>query len=243
MRNRTKYNSKKTIERELNKIYNTDCLEFMAKMEDKSVDLVIADPPYEIATGGGGVAIGRVQNKTSLNKISNGFNIEAVLNECERLCKRLNAFIFCSNKQISKLMSWGETRGYSAVCLVWHKPNAIPFTNGTYKSDLEYCIHIRAKGALCQGKGAIKSKLFTRNCQKSQFGHPTEKPLELIQKFILIGSNENDVVFDPFMGSGTTAVACKELGRNFIGCEIEAKYCQIAEKRVANTQKGLFDEI
>lgn len=233
-----------TIERELNKIYNTDCLEFMAKMEDRSVDLIITDPPYELGLYGAGISKGRIyQNQNGeFGAITQGFNIKAVLNECERICKLVNIFMFCSNKQISRIMSWGEERGYSATCLVWHKPNAIPFTNGTWKSDLEYCIHIKAKGALCQGKGAIKSKLFTRNCRKSQFGHPTEKPLELIQKFILIGSNKGDVVFDPFMGSGTTAVACQELGRNFIGCEIEAKYCQIAEKRVANTQKGLFDD-
>lgn len=70
--------------------------------------------------------------------------------------------------------------------------------------------------------------------------YPTQKPLDLIKYLIITYSKEGDTVFDPFMGSGTTAVACKELNRNFIGCEIEAKYCKIAEKRLKETVKALI---
>lgn len=226
---------------ELNKIHNIDCLEFMKSMPDNCVDLVVTDPPYEIAMGGGGILKkDRVYFGGQLDKIANGFDVETTLNEIERICKKVNIFMFCSNKQISKIMSWAEKKEYSPTCLVWYKPNAIPFTNNTFKSDLEYCIHIRESGVRLGGESKIKSKLSTHNSRKSQYGHPTEKPLVLIKKYILIGSKENELVFDPFMGSGTTAVACKELNRNFIGCEIEPKYCEIAEKRLRETIRGLL---
>ena len=222
---------------ELNKIYNAECVEFMRSMPANSVDLVVTDPPYEIAMGGGGILKNdRVYFGGQLDKIASGFDIDAVFNEMERICKKLNLFCFCSNKQISKIMRWGEERGYSTNLLVWYKPNAIPFTNNTFKSDLEFCVYMREKGVKIKGI----SNLFTHNCGKSKYGHPTEKPIEIIKKLILTASSEGDLIFDPFMGSGTTAAACKELNRNFIGCEIESKYCEMAEKRLRETVKGLF---
>lgn len=222
---------------ELNKIYNTDCLEFMRSMPDSYVDLILTDPPYEISMGGSGtLKSGRVYYRGQLDKIANGFDTETVLNECERISKKMNLFCFCSNKQITKIMGWGEKKGYSTTLLVWYKPNAIPFINNTFKSDLKFCVYIRGKGTKIKGT----SKLFTHNCGKSKYGHPTEKPLEIIEKLILTASNEGDLIFDPFMGSGTTAVACKELNRSFIGCEIESKYCEIAEKRLRKAVRSLF---
>lgn len=221
---------------ELNKIYNTDCLEFMHSMPDSCVDLVVTDPPYEIHTKGGGLGRRPVYENGALGKISQGFDAEATLEQVARICKKINIFIFCSTKQKPRIMNWGYERGCNIAELAWYKPNAAPFTNNTFKSDLENIIYIREKGVKIKGI----SRLFTHNCGKSKYGHPTEKPLEIIEKLILTASNEGDLIFDPFMGSGTTAVACKELNRNFIGCEIEAKYCEIAEKRLRKTIRGLL---
>ena len=221
---------------ELNKIYNTDCLEFMRSMPDSCVDLVVTDPPYEIHTKGGGLGRRPVYENGALGKISQGFDAEATLEQVARICKKINIFIFCSTKQKPRIMNWGYERGCNIAELAWYKPNAAPFTNNTFKSDLENIIYIREKGVKIKGI----SKLFTHNCGKSKYGHPTEKPLEIIEKLILTASNEGDLIFDPFMGSGTTAAACKELNRNFIGCEIEAKYCEIAEKRLRKTIRGLL---
>jgi len=66
--------------------------------------------------------------------------------------------------------------------------------------------------------------------------HPTEKPEKLLERIILIGSNEQDIILDPFMGSGTTGVVAKRLNRNFIGIEIDETYYCIAQKRIENTQ-------
>ncbi|MGP1484859.1 MAG: DNA-methyltransferase [Campylobacter sp.] len=220
----------------INEIYNTECLNFMQNMPENSVDLILTDPPYEIYTKGGGASKRPLFTNNKVDKFSNGFDINAVFSQCERICKKLNLFCFCSNKQISKIMSWGEERGYNATLLAWHKPNALPFTNNTFKSDLEFCVYMREIGVKIKGR----SKLFTHNCGKSKFNHPTEKPLKIIKELILVASKNGDLVFDPFIGSGTTAVACKELNRNFLGCEIEAKYCEIAEKRLKDTVKGLI---
>ncbi len=221
---------------ELNKIYNTDCLEFMRSMPDSCVDLVVTDPPYEIHTKGGGLGRRPVYENGALGKISQGFDAEATLEQIARICKKINIFIFCSTKQKPRIMNWGYKRDCNIAELAWYKPNAAPFTNNTFKSDLENIIYIREKGVKIKGI----SRLFTHNCGKSKYGHPTEKPLEIIEKLILTASNEGDLIFDPFMGSGTTAAACKELNRNFIGCEIEAKYCEIAEKRLRKTIRGLL---
>ena len=221
---------------ELNKIYNTDCLEFMRSMPDSCVDLVVTDPPYEIHTKGGGLGRRPVYENGALGKISQGFDAEATLEQVARICKKINIFIFCSTKQKPRIMNWGYERGCNIAELAWYKPNAAPFTNNTFKSDLENIIYIREKGVKIKGI----SRLFTHNCGKSKYGHPTEKPLEIIEKLILVASSEGDLIFDPFMGSGTTAAACKELNRNFIGCEIEAKYCEIAEKRLRKTIRGLL---
>ena len=221
---------------ELNKIYNTDCLEFMRSMPDSCVDLVVTDPPYEIHTKGGGLGRRPVYENGALGKISQGFDAEATLEQVARICKKINIFIFCSTKQKPRIMNWGYERDCNVAELAWYKPNAAPFTNNTFKSDLENIIYIREKGVKIKGI----SRLFTHNCGKSKYGHPTEKPLEIIEKLILTASNEGDLIFDPFMGSGTTAAACKELNRNFIGCEIEAKYCEIAEKRLRKTIRGLL---
>lgn len=105
----------------------------------------------------------------------------------------------------------------------------------------------------------LKSKLkkeqtHTYNCQKkssvvqfppeTQNGHITPKPLKLMELLIKTHSNENDLILDPFMGSGTTGVACKNLNRDFIGIELDEKYFEIAKNRIENTKidKGLFDE-
>ena len=221
---------------ELNKIYNTDCLEFMRSMPDSCVDLVVTDPPYEIHTKGGGLGRRPVYENGALGKISQGFDAEATLEQIARICKKINIFISCSTKQKPRIMNWGYERGCNIAELAWYKPNAAPFTNNTFKSDLENIIYIREKGVKIKGI----SRLFTHNCGKSKYGHPTEKPLEIIEKLILVASSEGDLIFDPFMGSGTTAAACKEINRNFIGCEIEAKYCEIAEKRLRKTIRGLL---
>jgi site-specific DNA-methyltransferase (adenine-specific) len=217
-----------------NEIYLGDCLELMKQIPDKSIDCVITDPPYELTNGGSGISclksIGKISN--GLADIENGFDIGLAFSEFKRVLKTFNCFVFCSNKQVSKIMSWGEQNGYYTTCLVWHKYNATPFCNGVWKSDIEFIIHIREKGATFKGNAEVKSKVSTLPIETSKYGHPTEKPVKLISKYIQIGTNENDLILDPFLGSGTTAIACYDLKRRYIGIEKCESYYNIAKNRI-----------
>jgi len=86
----------------------------------------------------------------------------------------------------------------------------------------------------------INSTVAAKYSRDIFYNHPSQKPIKLIKKLLVENSNDGDTIFDPFLGSGTTAVACKELNRNFIGVEINPEYCKIAEKRLFNTQGSLF---
>jgi site-specific DNA-methyltransferase (adenine-specific) len=217
-----------------NQIICADCLEGMKLIPDKSVDLVLTDPPYDMDLKGGMKSKIMSMNKykgKELEDIVCSFDIEKVFAEYKRILKKFNMFCFCSNKQVSEIMRWGEDKGYIVNLLVWNKTNAPPFANGVWKSDLEFCVHIRESGAVFQGEAKVKSKLYQSPVVSEKF-HPTTKPLELISRYIEIGSNEGDVVLDPFMGSWTTARACKDLGRDFIGFELSEEYCKIGEQRL-----------
>ena len=228
----------------LNKIHNIDCLEFMKQVPDKYFDLVLTDPPYDISKSPAGkseyMSLQKFTSVGDLADISDGFDVDLVLNECLRILKKCNMFVFCSNKQVSKIMQWGESLGFYTTCLVWHKNNSAPFANGVWRGDIEFCIHIREKGAYFEGDASIKQKVTKLPASPSEFGHPTEKPIRLVDKYLRIGATQGHKVFDPFMGSGTTAVACKSLGIDFVGCELDADYVVIANKRLEAVQGSLF---
>lgn len=128
----------------------------------------------------------------------------------------------------------------------WCKSNPVPsFRKVNYLSATEF-IWIGSKGDKAwtfNFKLQKEMANYFRTSNSSAYGeteHPTEKPLSLIRHFIEIHSNKGDTILDPFMGSGTTLVACKELGRKGIGIEIEPKYCAIAKKRLQNTQEMML---
>lgn len=123
--------------------------------------------------------------------------------------------------------------------LTWHKINPIPTCNGTYLSDTEYCVLARESGTKIYGTYETKKKWWVSKCNvddKKLYSHPTIKPLEIIKNLIINSSKENDVVLDAFMGSGTTAVACKELNRHFIGFELNPEFYEIANSRLNKTE-------
>jgi site-specific DNA-methyltransferase (adenine-specific) len=221
----------------LNKIILGDSLELMKELPDNSIDLLLTDPPYELDTSGGGksniMSIGKLCNSDiqNISSISKGFDYEAYFSEWNRVLKKFNAFIFCSNSQISKLMSIGEGLGYITTLLVWHKTNAAPFANGVWRSNLEFIVHIREKGATFQGSAREKSKIYTSPTERSKYSHPTEKPIELVIKLLKIGANKGDIVLDSFSGSGTTVNACINLGMNYIAYEIDEKFYNISKDR------------
>jgi len=214
-------------------LYLGDCIEILPTLG--KVDACLTDPPYELsASGPGSSHFGMSLNKfdsSSYKDIVSGFDIEAVFSAIERICNPVNLFCFCSNKQISKIMAHHEARGRITTLLIWHKTNAAPFANGVWRGDIEYCIHARDRGAVFVGNAEEKKKVSEFPIVISDV-HPTVKPLSLIEKYVRIGSIADQTILDPFMGSGTTGVACAKLGRKFIGIEISEQYFDIACRRI-----------
>ena len=221
-------------------------MEGMAAMDGGSVDLVIADPPYFQGNGGGGGAYG-TRNKSFRDPIGDmmcGISDECI-EQMARVCRRVNMYIFCSVLQVPQYLAFATRHGYKFDILTWHKTNAVPACNGKYMPDTEYIVFIKESGVPLYGTAATKRKYYvtpTNVKDKRKWGHPTIKPLNIVQNLIINSTQEGGVVLDPFMGSGTTAVACIRTGRNYIGFELNKEYYDKACKRIKleQTQLTLF---
>lgn len=186
----------------------------------------------------------------SLAEIAYGIDY-SILDEFCRICKKIYVYIWCSKKQIFPLMKYFvEEKGCMFEILTWHKTNPIPTINNKYLSDTEYCLMFREEGTSLNHDGNIKTKgkyyISSLNVSdKNDYLHPTIKPLEYVQNMILNSTDKGDIVLDPFLGSGTTALAAKRLGRKYIGFELNPDYYHIAVDRLEGVnQKGemnLFD--
>lgn len=227
-----------------NKILNMDCLDFLKKCPDKYFSLILTDPPYEVDSHGGkstqkGLGTRANNLRDNIRFVSDGFDYDSVFNEWIRICKKVNFYIFCSNRQISKIMSFFENLGYSTTLLVWHKTNAIPLANLTYHSDLEFIVCVRDKGSYFNNDATLKqkSKLYEMPFPMGDRLHPTQKPVDLIGQLLNMKSNENDLVLDCFSGSGTTAIACHRLKRRFICIERDYDYWLASCKRLEEEQR------
>lgn len=221
-------------------LFNGDCLEVMDTLINNGVkvDAIITDLPYELEKHGGtksAMAKRAAKVRDEIEFIAQGFDYNKVFEKMLKLCKIPNFIIFCSNNQISKIMSFFENKKLSVTLLVWKKTNPSPLCNGKHISDLEYVVYVRGKGASWNNNAPLAIKYKEKNypfVSPKERKHPTEKPLELIEEYVLLHSLENQLVLDPFMGSGTTGRACKNLNRNFIGVELDKKYFEIAKERI-----------
>lgn len=227
---------------ELNKIYNMDCLKGMREMPDNCVDLVVTDPPYVIETSGAGIyKQADKQYVKELNDMKNGFSTE-VLDELCRIMKKINIYFFCSQKQIIPLLDYfvkGKKCNWNL--LTWHKTNPVPACGNKYLTDTEFILFFREKGVKIYGTFNTKFTYYVtplNQIDKKKYGHPTIKPTNIVKNLIVNSSLENGIIFDPFMGSGTTAVAAIECGRNFIGYELNPDYYEICNQRIEETYKG-----
>jgi DNA modification methylase len=230
-----------------NRIICGDCLEVFKTIADKSIDLVCTDPPYEFISKdpvGGGIM--KKENKKHLKKIKKDFGMsfspEKLLNECKRVLKAFNGYFFTNKTLLRKYIEFADKNNYSWDLLIWSKTNPIPLNSNHYLLDKEYIVYIKEKGATFNSQLGYEN-YFTVierpiGCN-NKLGHPTQKPVELIYNAIRISSNENDVVLDPYLGSGTTAVVCKDLNRRCIGIEINPEYVKIAKNRLR--QERLFE--
>ena len=212
-------------ELEINKIYNMDCLEFMKGMADKSVDLVLTDPPYGIGAdkGVGGFGASKTDKHYEGDWDSKTPSKE-YFDEMLRVGKKV--IIFGGNFFTDKLPVNGHW-------LVWDKKGDIAFNNPFGDCELAYT-NINKKSV--KKYTAIQQGFISE--EKTRF-HPTQKPVHLFKK-IIEDYSESGTIFDPFAGGGSTLVASAQLKRDFIGCEISKEYCEIAEDRIKSISNPLF---
>ena len=229
---------------ELNKIYNCDCLGLLQSMPDKCVDFICTDPPYLFSTMGGGknpLAKRAQTMKENIDFIAHDFDYNGCFEQFLRICKIPNMIIFCSNKQIGRTMTFFENKGLATTLLIWQKTNPIPACNNKYISECEFAVYVRDKGACFNNDTPMewKKKVYTSPICPDGKLHPTMKPVDLIRRYLLVHTKPNDVVFDAFMGSGTTAIACIKENRHYIGCEIDPKYYKVALDRIDKEKRTL----
>jgi DNA modification methylase len=236
---------------ELNKIYNEDSYIAIKSIPDNSIDCIYTDIPYLYNNGGGGSSELaqriRVVSDEYLVDIKDGIDFK-ILDEFVRVMKKINIFIWCSKLQILDIMKFfiDKHNCYFEI-LTWNKKNPTPATNNTWLPDIEYCLYFKEGGVKLNNGYELKSKWYSSPINKKDkdlFNHPTIKPIELVKRHLLHTTQPNDIVADFFLGSGTTAVACAETGRQYIGFELSKKWYDIAVNRLnkidANGQISLF---
>lgn len=221
------------------KLINDDCLKIMPIFPDNAVDLTLTDIPYN--------AVNRKDNGLrKLNKENADiltFDLISFLNQIYRVTKG-TIIIFCGKEQIStiyKFFSEKQKQSKGTVRqLIWQKTNPSPM-NGQYiyLSGIENGVWFKKRGAVFNAK--CKNTVFKYPCGTSKF-HPTEKNHDLLKELILDNSNENQMVFDPCMGSGTTGVAALKNNRNFIGIELDKSYYDVAVKRINNKDINNYEQ-
>lgn len=228
------------------KLYNGDCLEVMDKLiaEGVKVDAIITDPPYRTISGGRDEKFKKWEGSILEKNDGKIFEYNDVdhrewLKRCYDILKDdTHIYIMTNLLNLFNLKSLAENVGFKIHnLLVWEKNNAV--FNKWYMKNCEYTLFMyKGKAKFINNLGSKTVEQFINPINKL---HPTEKPIGLMKLYCENSTNKNEIVLDPFMGSGTTGVACKELNRDFIGIELDSNYFNIAKERIDNAKKqGLF---
>ena len=236
------------------KLYNDDCLNILKSVPDKSIDLITTDPPYLISATNRG---GTINNIKKLNEslkdlttvdITKGYDIVGYGKEFIRVMKEINIYLWCNKAQIPEYFDFYVTQHkckFDIIC--WHKTNALPTYSNKYLSDTEYLLYFRKGKGKCFPESYDDAKTYyiapINHQDKKMFGHPTIKPLDITEKIIRNSSEIGHIVLDPFMGSGTTGVACINTNRNFIGVELDENYFKIAQERINKAKSDWLDNL
>lgn len=210
-----------------------DCLEIMNEIPEKSVDLILTDSPY-----GFGYQSNMKKNKDlPMFYDRNTSWLNEWLYKANKILKDDgHLYMFAPVQKIDEFKQKIENFFIIKNILVWDKKSfGMGDLYGQYAPSYE-CIIFAVKEQGKKLNGKRERDLLSFNKCKPEL-HPTQKPVELLKYLIEKSSNENDTVLDPFMGSGSTGVAAKELNRNFIGIELDENYFNIAKERIENTEK------
>ena len=215
------------------KLLQGDCMELMNNIPNESIDLVLTDIPYNV--------VNREDNGLrKLDKENADILTFDLIDFLEQLYDKTKStiIIFCGKEQVSIIHSYfndKQKKGKGTVRqLIWEKSNPSPM-NGQhiYLSGVENAIWFKKRGGTFNAH--CKNTVFKYPIGRSKL-HPTEKNHLLLQELILDNSNENDLILDPCMGSGSTGVVALQNNRNFLGIELNQNYFEIAKNRLEGLQ-------
>ena len=230
---------KQNIEELINKVNNMKWEELVTNIPDEHIDLIVTDPPYGMSWKSN-----RRKDVTKRHdKIANDDNLDwlpELVKQSHRVLKTgSHIYVFCSHHFIEVFKSEFSKKFEYKHTLIWDKKQGnLGDLKGNYSTYTEFCLFL-TKGKGKNLNGGRDSNILRKGRTKNHL-HPTEKPAELMRYLIEKSSMPDDLVCDFFMGSWATAKGCKLSGRNFIGSELEKKYCDDAEELINLTNKELF---
>ena len=226
----------------MNKIINENAIEFMKALGNESIDLIVTDPPYKVTPKGcagnsGGMMITKETMKGKIFKHNDIKPIDYIPEFYRLLKDGSHCYIMTNHVNLQEMLNVATECGFHFIkSLVWNKGNKI--MGRFYMSQFEYILFFR------KGKGKKINKCGTADIlnvpnkkTKDENGknlHDTEKPVELMKILVENSSQVGELVLDPFVGIGATAIACKELDRQYIGVELDEHYYNIAVNRIDN---------
>lgn len=232
------------------RVLNADSKDVIKRIPDSSIDLLLTDPPYNLArhsTGNIPLPGRSAMNNDVAEWDMVEFNPTEWADEFVRILKPTgNLFIFTSYNQLGRWYDCLDHRFDTSNFMIWHKTNPAPkiFKAGFLNSCemIFTCWNKRHTWNFISQKemhNFLESPICMRPERLSNPKHPTQKPVAILKKIITISSNKDDIVFDPFMGVGSTGVAALELDRRFIGVELEKEYYDAAKERIDSTVSSI----
>lgn len=232
---------------EIDKIFNQDCLEGMKGIPDQSVDLIVTDPPYKLTSrGSSGTMSGYWTNDiTKMGKVfeNNDVEIEDYLGEFYRILKDTShCYIMCNNLNLPHFFEVISKSKFNFVkLLVWDKCTKI--CGKYYMGQVEHIFLLRKGGDKpINDCGTSDLLSFPNKKDKAYDGgniHDSQKPIGLFQTMIENSSKEGEIILDPFMGSGTCAIACMRTNRHYLGFELDKKYFDLTNERIRMEKQTL----
>lgn len=232
------------------RLYNNDCLDILDTLIDSGevVDLIVTDPPYKVTSrGNSGNSGGMLQKKLNMSGnvfVHNNCHVSLYAPKLFSILKDGGHLYVMTNhvNLIEYLNTFTQVGFHFIKSLIWDKGNKI--MGQYYMSQFEYILFFRkGRGIKINNCGTSDILSVPNKKLKGEDGnnlHDTEKPVDLMRILVSNSSSEEDTVLDPFMGIGSTGIACKKLNRNFIGIELDQSYYNTAFNRI-KMEKDLND--
>ena len=225
-----------------NKIYCGDCIQLMWELDKNSIDIIIADPPYNVSRENNFQTMGSACRQwMDFGEWDKWFDQTERLKSLPRILKEnANVIIFNSWENLGLIKNaCNENNIFIKRCLVLNKSNPAPFNRDRmFVNDVEFALRwvYNSKGKPSKWtfnrKNPVEKCVINTTVQSSKL-HPTMKDIKVIEYLVELLSNEWDLVLDPFIWSWTTALACIKLNRNYVWFEIDERYVKTAEERIA----------